>query len=158
MLSTHDSSGFFCGGAVGTLTGLSVGLSVSAAVGARVGLSLSVAEGAGVGSAVVGVLVGFWDNEGAADTVGERVGGAVITSVGAGETVGESHVFTHRRQSLASPDVFNAVAVKKLSPSLQLSTATAQWPNWNSPILGIVTQAPVWVLSQLHSGPVKVAW
>jgi len=142
MLSTHDSSGFFCGGAVGTVTGLSV----------------SAAEGAGVGSAVVGVLVGFWDNEGAADTVGERVGGAVTTSVGAGETVGESHVFAHRRQSFASPDVFNAVAVKKLSPSLQLSTATAQCPNRYSPIVGIVTQAPVWVLSQLHSGPVKVAW
>jgi len=145
---------------VGSATGLSVvGSAEGAAVGSATGLSVvGVAEGDGVGSAVVGVLVGFWDNEGAADTVGERVGGAVTTAVGAGETVGESHVFTHRRQSLSSPDAFNAVAVKKASPTLQLSTATAQCPNSNSPGLGTVTQAPVWALSQLHSGPVKVAW
>merc|ERR1740139_120216 len=85
------------------------------------------------------------DTVGAMDTVGLAVGGAVASS----------HVLAHRRQSLLRPDVFNAVADRKLFPLSQLSAATAQFPNANSPGDITDTRAPVWALSQPHSGPVN---
>jgi len=143
------------GAAVGEAVGSVVGEAVGSVVGEAVGSVVDNAEGAGVGSAVVGVSVGDMDTVGAMDTVGLAVGGAVTSSVGAGDTVASSHVLAHRRQSLLRPDVFNAVADRKLFPLSQLSAATAQTSNANSPGDVTVTQAPVWALSQPHSGPVN---
>jgi len=123
-----------------SVTGDPVGASVT---GDPVGVLVAAAEGSGVGSLVVGELVGAADIVGETERVGLLVGGAVTVTVGAGEIVGASHVFTHKRQSLPRPDPCNAVAVKKVkADSLQLSSCTAQCSNENSPGLKTLTQAP----------------
>ena len=150
MQAAFGVTGAAIGEAVGSVVGAVVGSVVGeGVVGDAVGSVVDNAEGAGVGSAVVGVSVGDMD------TVGVAVGGGVTSSVGAGDTVASSHVLAHRRQSLLRPDVFNAVADRKLFPLSQLSAATAQFSNANSPGDVTVTQAPVWALSQPHSGPVN---
>lgn len=125
--------------------------------GALVGVETGALVGYDVPCIVVGPVMdttGALDTVGAAETVGVLVGGAVTVAVGAGETCGSSHVFTHRRQSFVNGDTRNCVAVRKVSPiPAQLSAATAQCSNV---VPSLDTQAPTSVLSQLHSGPEKM--